>query len=104
MKTITLSRLSPCNSFFRSENLSFSICTAFTATLAKVSEHSFLNARFEFSIKKPSGKGFRKVSRVESYLVKLGKKSFCVIYNQRVMLDSLGIKAGESFWMRVELS
>lgn len=99
----TLSRRTPFNYFFRTDD--FSICDEFTAKLNGEGVHNRLIARFTLATKNPKKKGFKKVQfNFSNYRATIEGKEFQLLDRQRDVVKKNNIPQDQTVWMKVELA
>ena len=89
------------NNFFWSEGDKLGVCKPFVKNFITVSKTNDSAAVITLSTINPKKKEFKSVKRTDTSKVMLGEKTYDVCYSERIQLDNVDIKVGDTFWLKV---
>lgn len=100
MKIIKTLKRRGCQSFFWDEIMHHGLCHDFIKNLLSVEADVLGKVEVTLSTINPKVKNFRKITRTSGIKITLNSNEFGVCYAELILLDSLGINIGDSFWMK----
>jgi len=78
------------------------ICIPFIKEFVSVNTGIKETITVTVSATNPKKKGYKVIKRNRDNRVMIRDEEFAVCYSEEKQLDNLGIKLGDSFWMKVE--
>ena len=100
MKIIKTLKRREFQSFFWDEIMHHGLCHDFIKNLLSVEADVLGKVEVTLSTINPKAKNFRKITRTSGIKITSNSNGFAVCYAELILLDSLGINIGDSFWMK----
>ena len=106
--TKTLSRTSTKNWFFRIKDTDYTVCIEFVGSLVGRLVEDNLSVELTLATKNPKRKGFKKILYKSKFgdvcgMSIMDGQPYETIDKQCSVLKRLGIKVGDTYWMKGEL-